>query len=400
MKVLQINCVYKKGSTGKIVASIRDCLRAKGHDVFVCYGIGEKSIDAYSAKVCTGIEHIFNALLSRVSGIPYGGLFFSNVRIKNIMRRFKPDVVHVHCVNGSTLNVYQLLKYLAKSGIKTVLTLHAEIFHTAGCAHAFDCEKWKTWCMDCSVYKQRVNSWLFDRSSVSYRYMFNAIHAFSSDKLIVTGVSPWLTDRARCSAIMKGYYVTYVPNGVDTSVFFHRNSIGLINRNDYSRVVLFVTPYFGMEEDDLKGGRYLSKIARKLPNYKFIAVYSRKSNSMGKLPSNIELWGRATSQEELSQLYSEADVTMVLSLRETFSMVTAESLCCGTPVVGFKAGGPESIALKDYSCFVAQGDLDALVQYLTNQPEYDAEIVSSKAIAAYSQEIMSQMFYDLYQMSK
>lgn len=400
MKVLQINCVYKSGSTGKIVASISDCLRAKGHDVFVCYGIGEKNIDAYSIKVCTSIEHKFNALLSRVSGIPYGGLFLSNTRIKNIIRRFKPDVVHVHCVNASTLNVYQLLKYLAKSGIKTVLTLHAEVFHTAGCAHAFDCEKWKTWCMDCSVYKQRVNSWLFDRSSVSYRYMFEAIHAFSFANLVVTGVSPWLTDRARCSAIMKGYYVTCVPNGVDTSVFFHRNNIGLINRNNCSRVVLFVAPYFGMEETDLKGGRYLSQIAERLPNYKFIAVYSRKSNFIGKLPSNIELWGRANSQEELSQLYSEADVTILLSLRETFSMVTAESLCCGTPVVGFKAGGPESIALEDYSCFVSQGDLDTLIRVLTNLPKYDAETVSCKAIAVYSQEIMAQMFYNLYQMSK
>ncbi len=33
-------------------------------------------------------------------------------------------------------------------------------------------------------------------------------------------------------------------------------------------------------------------------------------------------------------------------------MVTAESLCCGTPVVGFTAGGPESIAIDAFSNFV------------------------------------------------
>jgi glycosyltransferase involved in cell wall biosynthesis len=33
-------------------------------------------------------------------------------------------------------------------------------------------------------------------------------------------------------------------------------------------------------------------------------------------------------------------------------MIVAESLCCGTPVVGFKAGGPESIAIDDYCVFV------------------------------------------------
>ena len=41
-------------------------------------------------------------------------------------------------------------------------------------------------------------------------------------------------------------------------------------------------------------------------------------------------------------------------------MVTAESLCCGTPVVGFKAGAPEQISIPEYSSFVDFGDLDSL----------------------------------------
>jgi glycosyltransferase involved in cell wall biosynthesis len=41
-------------------------------------------------------------------------------------------------------------------------------------------------------------------------------------------------------------------------------------------------------------------------------------------------------------------------------MVVAESLSCGTPVVGFKAGAPETIALPEYSEFVEQGDVDGL----------------------------------------
>ena len=51
MKILLINCVYRIGSTGKVVASISDSLRAKGHEVFTCYGIGEKNVDKYSKKI-------------------------------------------------------------------------------------------------------------------------------------------------------------------------------------------------------------------------------------------------------------------------------------------------------------------------------------------------------------
>lgn len=62
----------------------------------------------------------------------------------------------------------------------------------------------------------------------------------------------------------------------------------------------------------------------------------------------------------LAAWYSAADAALLTSHRETFSLVTAESLCCGTPVVGFRAGGPESIAPPSCCKFVEYGDLDAL----------------------------------------
>ena len=40
MRILLLNSVYREGSTGKIVASLADTLRAQGHEVLTCYGIG------------------------------------------------------------------------------------------------------------------------------------------------------------------------------------------------------------------------------------------------------------------------------------------------------------------------------------------------------------------------
>ena len=42
MKVLLINCVYKNGSTGKIVYDIHNGLLEREFDSIVCYGRGEK----------------------------------------------------------------------------------------------------------------------------------------------------------------------------------------------------------------------------------------------------------------------------------------------------------------------------------------------------------------------
>lgn len=79
-------------------------------------------------------------------------------------------------------------------------------------------------------------------------------------------------------------------------------------------------------------------------------------------------------------------------------MPCAESLCCGTPVVGFEAGAPERIALGDYSDFVEYGDLDALntaIHARLNQP-VDREAVARQAAETYSDLTMAEQYLTLY----
>lgn len=399
MRILQVNSVYKVGSTGKIVDSIGVVLRGAGHEVFTCYGIGDAYYDRFSAKICSNAEHKVNALLARIDGIPFGGPYLSNRRFVKVIKKYRPDVVHVHCVNSFTFNIYHLLKYLAKNNIKTVVTLHAEFFHTGSCGHAFDCEKWKERCHDCEAYTSLTSSIYFDRSATAWKKMFKAFKGFKPENIIITAVSPWLAERAKRSAILKRFEVVYVPNGVDTETFHYIQDTHLIDRVSYNKLVLFVTPYFSLKECDLKGGRYIPILAKKHPEHKVVIVASRQEGEIGELPSNVQLWGRAKSQDELAKLYSEADMTLLLSQRETFSMVTAESLCCGTPVVGFKAGGPESIALPDYASFVEYGDTEALSEMLDKQDgaTLNKKDISEMAISVYSKEHMAIAYLEEYQ---
>ena len=396
MRIFQINCVYKVGSTGKIVDCIGNVLRSRGHEVYTCYGIGEKFYDNYSQKICYNLEHRFNALLMRLRGIPYGGVFVSNWKFKQIIKCFQPDVVHVHCINASMINVYSLLKYLANNQIKTVVTLHAEIYHTAGCEHAYDCEKYKTYCHHCELNQRKRTSWLFDRTKESWQKMYNAFNRFDSNNIIITAVSPWLADRARQSAILRTFKIEYVPNGVNTSIFYYRNNVGLIDRKTYKKIILFVTPFFNHEETDVKGGRFIPLMAEMLPDYLFVVVSSRTARRLRPMPVNVLLWGAVKNQEELAQLYSEADVTLLLSRRETFSMVTAESLCCGTPVVGFKAGGPESVAPKDFCHFVEFGDLSNMSKIIREVFATDKQVISNQCIATFSKESMAGHYLMTY----
>jgi len=109
--------------------------------------------------------------------------------------------------------------------------------------------------------------------------------------------------------------------------------------------------------------------------------------------------GRLDNQDTLAQYYSMADLTILTSKRETFSMVVAESLCCGTPVVGFQAGGPESIALPEYSEFVEQGNVEALkkaVLHVLSQ-KMGRDDIAKTAGNVYSGERMVREYLQIYE---
>lgn len=79
-------------------------------------------------------------------------------------------------------------------------------------------------------------------------------------------------------------------------------------------------------------------------------------------------------------------------------MPVAESLCCGTPVVGFEAGGPESIAIKDYSYFVEYENIEKLKEAISIflNKKFDKEAISKKAKSIYSHKVMTENYINLY----
>ena len=114
MKVLQINSVYGKGSTGKITQDLHRALQDRGIDSVVCYGRGGKVREPGVYKTCGELYSKCNNLLSRFTGIMYGGCFFSTNRLIRIIQKEKPDVVHLQCINGYFVNIYRLVIWLKK----------------------------------------------------------------------------------------------------------------------------------------------------------------------------------------------------------------------------------------------------------------------------------------------
>ena len=111
MKVLQVNCVYNKGSTGKIMYDVHTELLKNQIDSVICYGRGEKTTDKNVYKTCGELYSKFNNFMTRITGLMYGGLFFSTNKLISIIKKEKPDVVHLQCINGYFVNIYRLISF-------------------------------------------------------------------------------------------------------------------------------------------------------------------------------------------------------------------------------------------------------------------------------------------------
>lgn len=398
MKVLQVNCVYQKGSTGKIVYDIETELQKQGISSVVCYGRGEKTDRPNVYKTCGELYSKLNNLRSRFTGLMYGGCCLSTRRLISVIRREHPDVVHLHCINGYFVNIYHLISWLKKQRIKTVLTLHAEFMYTANCGHALDCERWKIGCGSCPRFRQETKSLLIDRTHRSWSKLYAAFDGF--DALTVVSVSPWLRVRAEQSPMLADKRHAVILNGINTSIFRPCETEELRRRLGIGkkRVILHVTAAFSAALEHLKGGYYVLELARRMKQENVVFLVAGSCVSEIQPPENMLLLGNLSNQEELACLYSLADVTLLTSKRETFSMPLAESLCCGTPVVGFCAGGPESIALHEFCTFDVYGDLCALEQsvraYLKEAPARD--VVAEKAQSIYRKEQMCKAYVELY----
>lgn len=403
MKIIQLNCVYPAGSTGKIVQILHNNYINQGISSIVLYGRNINAHDACTYKVCSEVSAKLNHIVSSLTGIMYGGCWFSTKKIISIIINEQPDVVHLHCINGYWVNIYRLVTWLRDHGIPTVLTLHAEFMYTANCGYALDCEKWRLGCGDCPRLKKETHSIFLDRTATSFNKMKKAFEGFN-EKLSVVSVSPWLMERAKQSLILENKKHLCIYNGVNTNVFKYISKKTKSSQycSTDEKTILHVTAMFSDQEDSIKGGIWLIKLAELFRNRHIRFLVIGKYNVRQKLPENITLLGEIKSQELLAQYYAESDLTLLLSKKETFSMVVAESLCCGTPVVGFEAGAPEQIALTEYSDFFSQGDLHALAGGIDKwlNMDIDKSKIARQAFLKYSTETMTESYISVYRSLK
>ena len=385
VRVVQVNSVYGTGSTGVLTRTLHRGLVSRGHVSLVLYGRGAEAHEGGVVRVCSDAYARANKAWSMLDGYAYGGCRASTERAERLIHDFRPDVVHLQCVNEHFVNAYKLLGWLAGEGLPTVLTLHADFMFTANCGSAMGCEGWRSGCRSCPDFRRATGSLLLDRTSRSFDRMRQSFGRFGGE-LSIVAVSPWLAARAGSSPMLAGRPVTTILNGVNCDTFHPMEGADEGERP----YLLFVTSRFTDAPGSLKGGWHVIDLARRLADLPLDLVVAGSSEvDQGRLPANVRVLGRIADPCVLARLYSGARATILASRQETFSMPCAESLCCGTPVVGFEAGGPESVALSEASTFVPYGDMDALEAAV--RARLDMGLPSRLEVAAHAARVYSNV---------
>jgi glycosyltransferase involved in cell wall biosynthesis len=218
------------------------------------------------------------------------------------------------------------------------------------------------------------------------------------DHLQLTAPSCWLADRMRESAIVGDKSITVVPNGLDIDVFHPRES-------DALRVQLGLTDEYIVLSvgsnllSEIKGGRWVLELAKRNPEMVFIMVGVEAPPAS--IPPNLKLIPCIYNQNLLAEYYSMADVLLLTSSKETFSMVSAESLACGTPVIGFDSGAPKEVAPPGFGKFVPYADLNGLESLLRKTktgllPMKTAEECQEFAVRRYAKDVMVTAYEGIY----
>lgn len=119
-------------------------------------------------------------------------------------------------------------------------------------------------------------------------------------------------------------------------------------------------------------------------------VVLRAASERRGLTGRVELLG-FVPEAELPRIYGAADCTLMPSLDlEGFGLATVESLACGTPVLGSRAGAtPELLAPLDPLLLFEPGSTEALTQHLRKVLSKQQALPAREQCAAYARSQFS-----------
>ena len=314
-------------------------------------------------------------------------------------RNLGSDVVHLHWM--AFFIDYPGFFQSIPDAIPIVWSFHDMNPLTGGCHYSSGCSRFTVGCGECPQLNQPT------RKDASW-YGFRAKqHALRKKKIHVVTPNQWLTDLARHSPVFPDSTEFHVIRlGLDENLFRPlprtdaRRQLGL--PEDMPLIA------FGAEdiENPRKGFHHLLASLRKVMRQTSAECLVFGN---GKLPQNrdglprFHEFGFVDSPGKHNLIYSAADLFVLPSREDNQPQTGLESMACGTPVIGFRAGGiPEYVRHNQTGLTGTMGDENEMAAHILRLIE-DQELRNRLAKNArrmieeeFTAELQARKYIDLY----
>jgi glycosyltransferase involved in cell wall biosynthesis len=291
-------------------------------------------------------------------------------RIANHVSRMHPDVLNLHGVCNSFLQI----ETLAKIKQPLVWRLPDMWAFTGGCHYSNGCERFHEACGACPHLNSQQDN------DLSHRIWQRKQNAWQQVNLSIVTPSSWLAALARSSSLFKDRRIEFIPNGLDISRFkpSPQSAVrALLNLPQDKKIVLFGAA--NATSDPRKGFQLLQKALQDLSQSKWqsqIELVVFGASEPPHVPDfgfKAHYTGKLYDTVSLAALYSAADVMVAPSVQENFAATVLESLACGTPCVAFKIGGMPDLIEHHQNGYLAvpyqTSDLAEGIAWVLDHPE-------------------------------
>lgn len=238
------------------------------------------------------------------------------------------DIVHLHLIHNTNFDINLLP--LISSLKPLVITLHDSFFLAGHCVHSYDCEKWKSGCVDCEHIEWQIPL-VSDISSIKFE---EKRMAFQNSNIGLIVASKWMKERAELSPIMCGKPLYHVPFGVNQQLFIPADTRRAKEALDIEPDT--ITLMFRADLSAYKGLDVIKEALSALKHEKRIALISVANKGLlGDFSDDYDIYefGWITDDTELAALYQACDIFLMPSKQEAFGMMAIEAMSCGKPVL-------------------------------------------------------------------
>jgi glycosyltransferase involved in cell wall biosynthesis len=314
------------------------------------------------------------------------------------------DVLHLHWTNGGYLSINNL-KQLLKTGKPVLWTLHDMWTFTGGCHYSGDCDHFTHQCGNCWMLRDPYDE------DISFKGWMRKIDMYKAAKNVVfVTCSHWLADVARTSSLLKDFRIETIPNPIDTEIFSAKDKVASRAKwqiNPKSKIILFGAANI---MDRRKGITYLVDALNDLKsNYagiedvEIVIFGKNKSFNVSSLPFKVYEAGIISSQSDIAELYSLADVYVSPTTEDNLPNTIMEALSCATPVVAFNIGGIPDMVEHLQNGYLAEfksvEDFAAGIHYVLDpsRKEFLSANAREKVLNTFTNHKVAEQYMEVYQ---